>query len=293
MNLLLGHAALYQIKVADALLGGSAAQLDAAAGRHVGQMRCRNLNIALDNVTEAEVCVNVGRSHLAGGYRADNGRRTGNGIAARDYMRGVRHKCVGFGLNLAAYDRSDLLERLCVDGLADGYDNDIARCAEQRLIGTVGTRTTVLAVGTDAALLHNIEKDGICLLDRYNTKFENLTNAVERLREGVQAYQENPAKIIRDGVIQRFEFTCELAWKTTHEFLLDQGFTELNSTKATMRKAFSYGLIDDEQAWITLLNARNQTSHLYDDATAQEIYSQIESEFMSLFDKLIEQLKRG
>ena len=53
---------------------------------------------------------------------------------------------------------------------------------------------------TDAALLQNIEKDGICLLDRYNTKFENLTNAVERLREGVQAYQENPAQIIRDGV---------------------------------------------------------------------------------------------
>jgi len=73
MNLLLGHAALYQIEVADALLGGSAAQLDAAAGRHIGQMRCRNLNIALDNVTEAEVRVNIGRSHLAGGYRADNG----------------------------------------------------------------------------------------------------------------------------------------------------------------------------------------------------------------------------
>ena len=58
-------------------------------------------------------------------------------------------------------------------------------------------------------------------------------------------------------------------------------------------KAFSYGLIDDEQAWIALLNARNQTSHIYDDATAQEIYSQIESEFVSLFDKLIEQLKCG
>ena len=49
----------------------------------------------------------------------------------------------------------------------------------------------------------------------------------------------------------------------------------------------------DEKAWIVLLNARNQTSHLYDDATAQEIYSQIESEFVSLFDKLIEQLKCG
>lgn len=91
---------------------------------------------------------------------------------------------------------------------------------------------------TDPALLQNIEKDGIYLLDRYHTKFENFSNAVERLREGVQAYQKNPIKIIRDGVIQRFEFTCELAWKTTREFLLDQGFTELNSPKATMRKAF-------------------------------------------------------
>ena len=74
---------------------------------------------------------------------------SGNGIAAREYMRGVRHKCVGFGLNLAAHDRSNLLERLCIDGLADSDDDNVARRAEQRLIGIVGTRTTVLAVGTD------------------------------------------------------------------------------------------------------------------------------------------------
>lgn len=149
-----------------------------------------------------------------------------------------------------------------------------------------------ISENTDATLLKNIEKDGICLLDRYRNKFENFSNAVERLREGVQAYQEQPVKIIRDGVIQRFELTCELAWKTAREFLIDQGFTELNSPKATMRSAFSVGLIDDEQAWIALLNARNQTSHIYDDETAQKIYEQIEGEFVSLFHKLIEQLKR-
>ena len=125
-------------------------------------------------------------------------------------------------------------------------------------------------------------------------KCENFCRAVVRLSEALAEYAGTPGStVIRDGVIQRFEFTCELAWKTTREFLLDQGFTELNSPKSTMRKAFSYGLIDDEQAWIALLNARNQTSHIYDDATAQEIYSQIESEFVSLFDKLIEQLKCG
>ena len=125
-------------------------------------------------------------------------------------------------------------------------------------------------------------------------KVENYHHALDQLEKAIAIYEKNTAdSLYRDGLIQRFEFTCELAWKTTREFLLDQGFTELNSPKATMRKAFSYGLIDDEQAWIALLNARNQTSHIYDDATAQEIYSQIESEFVSLFDKLIEQLKCG
>lgn len=55
MNLLLGHAALYQIKVADALSAGLLRSSMRPQAGHVGQMRCRNLNIALDNVTEAEV----------------------------------------------------------------------------------------------------------------------------------------------------------------------------------------------------------------------------------------------
>lgn len=143
---------------------------------------------------------------------------------------------------------------------------------------------------TDVALLHNIEKEGITLMDRYQTKLDNFTHAVQRLREGIAAYQANPEKIIRDGVIQRFEFTCELAWKTVREFLLDQNFTELNSPKATMRQAFAYGLIDDETDWIALLNARNQTSHIYDDATAQEIYTQIAGHYMALFEKLLDKL---
>lgn len=144
---------------------------------------------------------------------------------------------------------------------------------------------------TDRALLHNIKKEGIVLMDRYQTKLDNFAHAVQRLREGIQAYQANPEKIVRDGVIQRFEFTCELAWKTVREFLLDQNFTELNSPKATMRQAFAYGLIDEETDWIALLNARNQTSHIYDDATAQEIYEQIDSQYVTLLEKLLHRLK--
>lgn len=144
---------------------------------------------------------------------------------------------------------------------------------------------------TAPALLESINKDGITLMDRYQTKFENYAHAVARLREGITAYKENPQKIIRDGVIQRFEFTCELAWKTTREFLLEQNFTELNSPKATMRQAFAYGLIDEEAAWIDLLNARNQTSHIYDDATAQQISDRISRQYIILFEQLLQKLK--
>lgn len=144
---------------------------------------------------------------------------------------------------------------------------------------------------TDTALLASIKKDGIILMDRYQTKYENYAHAVARLREGIAAYQNDPQKIIRDGVIQRFEFTCELAWKTTREFLLEQNFTELNSPKSTMRQAFAYGLIDDETAWIELLNARNQTSHIYDDTTAQQISDRIAGQYILLLEKLLDKLK--
>lgn len=145
---------------------------------------------------------------------------------------------------------------------------------------------------TDAALLKSIEKDGIVLMDRYKIKYTNLQCAIQSLQEGLDAYGEHPAKIVRDGVIQRFEFTCELAWKTVREFLLDQNFTEIDSPKATMRQAFAYGLISDQAGWTELLNARNHTSHIYDDATAEAIFHKIEKQFIQLFTELLQRLEK-
>ena len=126
------------------------------------------------------------------------------------------------------------------------------------------------------------------------TKRDNYLRAVQRLGEALEEYAANPTDTVRDGVIQRFEFTFDLAWKSLKEYMQDQGATTpLQFPKQVLREAYAAELIDDESVWLDMLNARNQTSHLYDDATAQEIYSQIESEFVSLFDKLIEQLKRG
>ena len=126
------------------------------------------------------------------------------------------------------------------------------------------------------------------------TKRDNFVNAAHRLAEAVTDYRNIRNDTVRDGMIQRFEFTFELGWKALKEYMLDAGMQNtLQFPKQVLREAYAAELIDDESVWLDMLNARNQTSHIYDDATAQEIYSQIESEFVSLFDNLIEQLKRG
>ena len=128
-------------------------------------------------------------------------------------------------------------------------------------------------------------------MESYSEKLKNFEKALTRLQESIEEYNQTHSDTVRDGVIQRFEFTCELSWKTTREFLLDQGYSEINSPKAVMREAYSYGLIKDDQEWIHLLNDRNLTAHLYDEKAAAEIYHRIVSHHVGCFAQLLEQLK--
>lgn len=144
--------------------------------------------------------------------------------------------------------------------------------------------------GLDQIFLDNIEKDGVVLMDRTLEKRDKLQMALTRLEESLAAYDETPTSVVRDGVIQRFEFCTELAWKSAREYLLDQGYTEINSPKAVMRQAYADDLIADQEGWLKLLEDRNLTSHLYSDATASEIFQRIRTSHLALFLKLSDRL---
>lgn len=138
---------------------------------------------------------------------------------------------------------------------------------------------------TDAALLDRIEKEGVLILERDNKRV-NYCKAVERLREALEEYKENPSDTMRDGVIQRFEFTTELAWKACREYLLDMGYADVNGPKPVMREAFAHGIVTDSEAWIRILTDRNLTSHVYKEQTANGIFEHIRTEYMEQFDAL-------
>lgn len=139
---------------------------------------------------------------------------------------------------------------------------------------------------TSGELLENIKKDGVVLMDKLTSKFNNFSSALLRLKEGCDEYRSTNSQVVRDGVIQRFEFTAELAWKSAREYLLDQGYTDINSPKAVMQAAFSDGLLEDDTGWVSLLNARNITSHVYDEQQAAQIYAAIDTQYIALFEQL-------
>lgn len=144
---------------------------------------------------------------------------------------------------------------------------------------------------TSAALLNNINKDGVILMRKFEEKYSKFSDAVNRLEEAIQDYIGNPISTIRDGVIQRFEFCTELAWKSTREYLIEQGYVEINSPKSVMKQAYADNLIADDVIWLQLLDARNLTSHLYDDQTASEIFKDIKEKYVDQFKALLEKLR--
>lgn len=142
----------------------------------------------------------------------------------------------------------------------------------------------------DTEIYKNIVNDGVIIMDKFQIKLNNYKNALSRLHESLKEAETNNSLTVRDGVIQRFEFTSELAWKTIREYLLTQEITDINSPKSVMSEAYNNRLITNDTGWLQILRDRNSTSHIYDEEDAAEIYKRIAFEHILLFDELLDVL---
>jgi len=124
----------------------------------------------------------------------------------------------------------------------------------------------------------------------YNQKIENYKNALNRLNDGIMKFDKTN-DLLRDGLIQRFEFTFELAWKTLKAIFEDEGLTGLNSPKTVLREAFSAGLIKKDELWLAMLSDRNTTAHIYNEQLAIEICNKIIKEYVCEFNELNRKIK--
>jgi len=122
-----------------------------------------------------------------------------------------------------------------------------------------------------------------------------LDNLIEQFEKAVQrlnsVLKQEKNEFIRDSAIQRFEFSFELAWKTIKALLEEKGI-RCFSPKGCLQEAFHQNLIDEPDLWLEILRVRNQTTHLYNEEMAEEIYSQL-SRFLVYFQNLLERIKKN
>jgi nucleotidyltransferase substrate binding protein (TIGR01987 family) len=134
---------------------------------------------------------------------------------------------------------------------------------------------------------------------RWEQRFSNYRKALKKLSEAINYIKKDLGKkendienenadkileeIIKEGLIQRFEYTYEMAWNVMKDYALYQGNSEISGSRDAIRFAFSSNLIVNGELWMDMIKSRIKTSHTYDEETAEEIYKKILNDYYSLF----------
>jgi nucleotidyltransferase substrate binding protein (TIGR01987 family) len=135
---------------------------------------------------------------------------------------------------------------------------------------------------------------------RWEQRFSNYRKALKKLSEAVlyikneideekleiqsdQDIKEVLEEIIKEGLIQRFEYTYEMAWNVMKDYALYQGNSEVGGSRDAIRYAFSTNLIKNGEMWMDMMKSRIKTSHTYNEETANEIYVKIINDYYDVF----------
>jgi nucleotidyltransferase substrate binding protein (TIGR01987 family) len=107
-------------------------------------------------------------------------------------------------------------------------------------------------------------------------QIDSLRKAVQALEIGFAEHAMHSELLtVRDGVIQRFEIAMDLSWKITSRVLrevYDVQDNEILTKKDIFRQAAKCQLLDDPEAWFGHYDARNDTSHRYDNDVADKTF---------------------
>ena len=111
---------------------------------------------------------------------------------------------------------------------------------------------------------------------RWKQRFQSYQKALETVKNAVELANERKlTDLEKQGVIQGFEFTFELAWNVMKDYLEEQGITGIIGSKGAVRHAFQQGLVEDGEVWMDMIKDRNLASHVYDEETAEDLTNAI------------------
>ena len=125
---------------------------------------------------------------------------------------------------------------------------------------------------------------------RWIQRFSNYRKALIQLGKAVNIVSavsnssSDQNDLLAEGLIQRYEYTHELAWKVMKDYEEYQGITDIMGSRDAIRVALRAGILDDDR-WMDTISDRNLTSHNYDDETAKHIVNNIINVYYPIFVK--------
>jgi len=126
---------------------------------------------------------------------------------------------------------------------------------------------------------------------RWEQRFHNFKKVFAQLSRFVQ--QTGLNEMEEQGLIQSFEYTFELAWKTLQDLLEEKaGYSEIKGPRPVLMKAFQDGLITEGEVWMEMLKDRNRTVHTYNEEIAREIINAITQDYFRLLAELEQRLMK-
>ncbi len=127
---------------------------------------------------------------------------------------------------------------------------------------------------------------------RWKQRLKNYSRAYALLDDAVRLQREKSlTELEEQGLIQRFEFTHELAWNVMKDYFEYQGIASITGSRDATREAFNKGLIADGEGWMEMLKSRNQSSHTYNEDLAKEIVTKIANVYHQLFNAFLEKME--
>jgi nucleotidyltransferase substrate binding protein (TIGR01987 family) len=128
---------------------------------------------------------------------------------------------------------------------------------------------------------------------RWIQRFNNYRKALARLGEAVALAEERDlSDLEQQGLIQGFEFTFDLAWKTLQDYLrYHKRPNDNGGPNVIIEQALADGIIKGDEVWKAMKKSRDLTSHSYDGETADDIAENILDTYHGLFIQLETRLR--
>ena len=124
---------------------------------------------------------------------------------------------------------------------------------------------------------------------RWIQRLNHFSKALSQLTKFIEKGALN--ELEKQGLIQAFEYTFELAWNTLKDYFEVQGEINIHGSRDAFRLAFKRGLLEDGETWMDMIKSRTLTSHTYNEDVAEKIAADIINRYFSEFVTL--QTKMG